>query len=196
MQFIEFIGGWLTNSTAIMADAVHDLGDTLSIGSAWLLNKLGTKSATKEFTYGYRRLSLLGALINGIVLIVGSAWILYEAVPRLSNPEMPETEGMINQENIAKMKDGVMIVNTSRGQLINEADLTQALNDGKVAGAAVDVVSTEPITADNPLLQAKNMIITPHIAWASKEARSRLMDIAVENATAFIAGKPINVVNA
>ncbi len=111
-------------------------------------------------------------------------------------PLFPETEGMINQENIAKMKDGVMIVNTSRGQLINEADLAQALNDGKVAGAAVDVVSTEPITADNPLLQAKNMIITPHIAWASKEARSRLMDIAVENATAFIAGKPINVVNA
>lgn len=111
-------------------------------------------------------------------------------------PLFPETEGMINQENIAKMKDGVMIVNTSRGQLINEADLAQALNDGKVAGAAVDVVSTEPITADNPLLQAKNMIITPHIAWASKEARSRLMAIAVDNATAFIAGKPINVVNA
>ena len=110
-------------------------------------------------------------------------------------PLFPETQGMINAENIAKMKDGVMIVNSSRGPLINEADLAQALNAGKVGAAAVDVVSQEPITADNPLLTAKNMIITPHIAWATKEARSRLMAIAVENATAFIAGNPVNVVN-
>lgn len=110
-------------------------------------------------------------------------------------PLFPETQGMINAKNIAKMKDGVMIVNSSRGPLINEADLAQALNAGKVGAAAVDVVSQEPITADNPLLTAKNMIITPHIAWATKEARSRLMAIAVENATAFIAGNPVNVVN-
>lgn len=110
-------------------------------------------------------------------------------------PLFPETQGMINAENIAKMKDGVMIVNSSRGPLINEVDLAQALNAGKVGAAAVDVVSQEPITADNPLLTAKNMIITPHIAWATKEARSRLMAIAVENATAFIAGNPVNVVN-
>lgn len=78
---IEFIGGWLTNSTAIMADAVHDLGDSLSIGSAWLLNRLGRKSADTEFTYGYRRLSLFGALINGLVLIAGSLWVLSKAIP-------------------------------------------------------------------------------------------------------------------
>lgn len=110
-------------------------------------------------------------------------------------PLFPETEGIINKENIAKMKDGVYIINDSRGQLINEADLRDALNSGKVGGAAVDVVSTEPIKMDNPLLEAKNMIITPHMAWASREARSRLMDIAVENVEKFQQGTPINVVS-
>ncbi|MGG5372927.1 D-2-hydroxyacid dehydrogenase [Enterococcus sp. AZ196] len=110
-------------------------------------------------------------------------------------PLFPETEGLINQENIAKMKDGVYIVNDSRGQLINEADLRDALNSGKVGGAAVDVVSTEPIKKDNPLLQAKNIIITPHMAWASREARARLMAIAVENVEKFQQGTPVNVVN-
>lgn len=110
-------------------------------------------------------------------------------------PLFPETEGIINKDTIAKMKDGVMIINTSRGPLIVEEDLRDALNSGKVAGAAVDVVSTEPIKMDNPLLQAKNMIITPHIAWAPKESRQRLMDIAVENLKAYAAGAPINVVN-
>ena len=111
-------------------------------------------------------------------------------------PLFPETEGMINKDNIAKMKDGVYIINDSRGQLINEADLRDALNSGKVGGAAVDVVSTEPIKMDNPLLAVKNMIITPHMAWASREARSRLMDIAVENVEKFQQGNPVNVVNA
>lgn len=110
-------------------------------------------------------------------------------------PLFPETEGIINKENIAKMKGGVYIINDSRGQLINEADLRDALNSGKVGGAAVDVVSTEPIKMDNPLLEAKNMIITPHMAWASREARSRLMDIAVENVEKFQQGTPINVVS-
>jgi glycerate dehydrogenase len=106
-----------------------------------------------------------------------------------------ETEGIINKDTIAKMKDGVMIVNNSRGQLMVEEDLAAALNSGKVAGAALDVVSTEPIRMDNPLLKAKNCIITPHISWAPREARQRLMDIAVENLAQFLAGNPINVVN-
>lgn len=106
-----------------------------------------------------------------------------------------ETEGIINKDTIAKMKDGVMIVNNSRGQLMVEEDLAAALNSGKVAGAALDVASTEPIRMDNPLLKAKNCIITPHISWAPREARQRLMDIAVENLAQFLAGSPINVVN-
>jgi glycerate dehydrogenase len=109
-------------------------------------------------------------------------------------PLFPETQGIINQENISKMKDGVIIINTSRGPLVVEEDLRDALNSGKVYAAGVDVVSTEPIKMDNPLLQAKNCFLTPHIAWAPKESRKRLMDIAVANLEAFISGNPINIV--
>ncbi len=116
-------------------------------------------------------------------------------VVTLHCPLFPETEGMINKGTIEKMKDGVMIINNSRGQLVVEQDLADALNSGKVAGAALDVVSTEPIQEDNPLLKAKNIIITPHIAWAPKESRQRLMNIAVDNLQAFVNGEPINVVN-
>lgn len=110
-------------------------------------------------------------------------------------PLSESTIGIINKDSIAKMKDRVMIINTSRGPLIVEQDLCDALNTGKVAGAAVDVVSSEPITSNNPLLKAKNCIITPHIAWAPKESRLRLMNTTVENLAAFIKGKPINIVN-
>lgn len=111
-------------------------------------------------------------------------------------PLFPSTEGIINKDNIAKMKDGVMIINDSRGPLIVEEDLRDALNSGKVAGAALDVVSTEPIRMDNPLLEAKNVILTPHIAWAPKESRQRLMDIAVTNLKCYLDGAPQNIVNA
>ena len=110
-------------------------------------------------------------------------------------PLFPETQGIINRETIAKMKDGVILLNNSRGPLIVEQDLADALNSGKVYAAGLDVVSTEPIRGDNPLLQAKNCIITPHISWAPKESRQRLMDIAVENVKAFLTGRPVNVVN-
>ena len=97
--------------------------------------------------------------------------------------------------NIAKMKDGVIILNNSRGPLVVEQDLADALNSGKVYAAGLDVVSTEPIRSNNPLLSAKNCIITPHISWAPKESRQRLMDVAVSNLEAFVGGKPVNVVN-
>lgn len=109
-------------------------------------------------------------------------------------PLFPETEGIINKESISRMKDRVIIINNSRGPLIQEQDLADALNAGKVAAAGLDVVSTEPIRGDNPLLEAKNCIITPHISWAPKESRQRLMDIAVGNLKAFLNGKPVNEV--
>ncbi|WP_305766938.1 D-2-hydroxyacid dehydrogenase [Candidatus Epulonipiscium viviparus] len=110
-------------------------------------------------------------------------------------PLFPENTGIICKENIAKMKDGVMIINTARGGLVNEQDLAEALNNGKVAGAGLDVVSTEPIADDNPLLTAQNCILTPHIAWAPKESRGRLLDIAVNNLKEFLKGNIINRVN-
>ena len=110
-------------------------------------------------------------------------------------PLTPETEGLISAANIRKMKDGVIIVNNGRGQLIVEEDLAAALRSGKVGCAAVDVASTEPIKADNPLLAAPNCIITPHISWATKEARVRIMQMTAENVRSFIEGKAMNVVN-
>lgn len=110
-------------------------------------------------------------------------------------PLFPDTQGMINKEAIARMKPGVMLINTSRGPLINEQDLADALAAGRVAGAAVDVLSCEPPKLDNPLLSAPNCLVTPHIAWATKEARERLMGIAVDNVVAFKKGTPQNVVN-
>ena len=116
-------------------------------------------------------------------------------VVALHCPLFPETEGIINRETIAKMKDGAILLNNSRGPLVVEQDLADALNAGKLAAAGLDVVSTEPIRGDNPLLQAKNCIITPHISWAPKESRQRIMDCAVSNVKAFLAGSPVNVVN-
>ena len=110
-------------------------------------------------------------------------------------PLTPETEGIIRADSIAQMKDGVIIVNNGRGQLIVEEDLAAALARGKVGGAAVDVASSEPIRADNPLLHAPNCIITPHISWATKEARVRIMQMTADNVRAFMAGTPTNVVN-
>lgn len=110
-------------------------------------------------------------------------------------PLFPATEGIINKENIAKMKDGVIIINNSRGQLVVEQDLADALHSGKVYAAGLDVVSTEPVRKDNPLLKAPNCFITPHISWAARESRQRIMDITVDNIKAFIQGNPVNVVN-
>lgn len=113
----------------------------------------------------------------------------------LQMPLLPFNTGIINRETIAKMKDGVIIINNSRGQMIVEQDLADALNSGKVAAAGLDVVSTEPIRGDNPLLKAKNCILTPHMSWGAKESRQRIMDCSVSNAKAYLAGAPVNVVN-
>ncbi len=108
---------------------------------------------------------------------------------------VPETQGLINSESLRRMKRSAFLLNTSRGPVLVEQDLADALNSGIIAGAGLDVLSIEPPSKDNPLFKAKNCLITPHIAWATKEARVRLMDIAVTNLTAFINGNPANVVS-
>ncbi len=110
-------------------------------------------------------------------------------------PQTAENTGMVNAALLAKMKPTAMLVNTARGGLVNEDDLAAALNGNTIAAAACDVVSSEPIKSDNPLLKAKNIYLTPHIAWAAIEARKRLMETTAENVAAFIAGAPIHVVN-
>lgn len=110
-------------------------------------------------------------------------------------PLSPETKGLINMERLNMMKRSAFLLNTSRGPIVVEKDLANALNNGIIAGAGIDVLSTEPPSKDNPLFYTKNCIITPHIAWATKEARQRLMTIATKNLAAFIEGRPQNVVN-
>ena len=110
-------------------------------------------------------------------------------------PLTPENTGLINTDTISKMKDGVILLNTARGGLLNEQDVADALASGKLRGAAVDVVSQEPILASNPLLSAPNCIITPHMAWAPIESRQRIIDCTVASMQAFLDGKPINRVN-
>lgn len=110
-------------------------------------------------------------------------------------PLFPETEKLINARAIEKMKNGAILLNTARGQVIDEAAVADALKTGKLRGAAMDVVSEEPIRADNPLLSAPNCIITPHMAWAPMETRQRILDITVENIRGFLSNNPINVVN-
>ena len=175
---IEFIGGWLTNSTAIMADAVHDLGDSISIGLSWLLNKLSDKNSDDAFTYGYHRFSLLGALINGIVLVVGSLWVLTLALPRLVNPEMPDAQGMLALAVLGVTVNGYAAYKLSDGKTLNERILNWHLLEDVLGWVAVLIVSIILLFVDWPILDpilsigftlfilfnvAKNLLITARV---------------------------------
>lgn len=149
---IEFIGGLLTNSTAIMADAVHDLGDSLSLGSAWLLSRWGQKTANNEFTYGYRRLTLFGAFLNSIVLIAGSIWVLTQAIPHLSDPVMPVTEGMLALAILGVTINGLAAYRISKGSTMNEKVLNWHLLEDVLGWVAVLLVSVILQFVDWPIL--------------------------------------------
>ena len=151
---IEFIGGWLTNSTAIMADAVHDLGDSLSIGFAWILSHFSNKEASDKYSYGYRRLSLFGALVNGIVLVIGSIWVLFEAIPRLSNPEMPVVEGMLGLAILGVAVNGYAVFKLKAGETLNEKVLTWHLLEDVLGWVAVLIVSIVLLFVELPILDS------------------------------------------
>lgn len=172
---IEFIGGLLTNSTAIMADAVHDLGDSISIGLAWILNKLGAKEADETYTYGYQRFTLLGALINGVVLLVGSIWIISIALPKLQNPEMPVVEGMLGLAIFGVLVNGFAAFKLSRGKTLNERVLNWNLLEDVLGWIAVLILSIVLMFFEAPILDpilslaftlfilfnvAKNLVLT------------------------------------
>jgi len=162
--------------------------------------RIGRAVATLAGAFG------MGVLFNDVILPrrmpEGCRFVELEVlfaqsdVVTLHVPLTPETAGLVNAERLASMKPSAFLINTSRGGVVNEADLADALNSGRIAGAGLDVLSVEPPPADNPLLSARNCIITPHIAWATRAARERLLRTAVANVRAFLAGRPQNVVNA
>jgi cobalt-zinc-cadmium efflux system protein len=149
---IEFIGGWLTNSTAIMADAVHDLGDCLAIGLAWWLNKLGAKEASSRFSYGFSRFSLLGALINGVILVIGSVWVLSEAIPRLLNPQMPDATGMLGLAILGVAVNGYAAFKLSDGKTLNERMLNWHLLEDVLGWVAILLLSIVLMFVELPIL--------------------------------------------
>ncbi|GHU71711.1 glycerate dehydrogenase [Clostridia bacterium] len=192
------------------SDAVHAGRWTTSIDYCFWDYPLIELSGKTMGIVGYGRIGKATADIArafGMDVIAYDALVQDEAVVPLDEllarsdiislhcPLLPETTGLIDAAAIAKMKDSVIVINTSRGPLVNEADMRAALESGKVYAFGCDVVSVEPIRADNPLLGAPNCIITPHIAWAPKASRQRLMDVAVGNLAAFLNGNAINVVN-
>lgn len=149
---IEFVGGFLTNSTAIMADAVHDLGDSLSIGLAWLLARLSKKPASENFSYGYRRFSLLGSLLTGIVLVIGSVWVLNAAIPRLFDPVMPVTQGMFGLAIFGVAVNGFAAFKLSKGNTLNERMLNLHLLEDVLGWVAVLIVSLVLMFKEWPIL--------------------------------------------
>ena len=152
------------------------------LAAAFGMNVLATSSTPRQSTAGVSFVELERLLRQSDVV-------------SLHCPLTPQTRNLVNKTTLALLKPTAFLLNTSRGPLIDEQALAEALNSGQIAGAAVDVLSVEPPPADNPLLHAKNCIVTPHIAWATRAARARLMQIAVANIRAFLNGRPENVVN-
>ncbi len=171
-------------------------GKTLGIFG---LGKIGRAVAEKAKAFGMNIVAythrIHGDEPDHIKLLPLDEMLSCSDIVSMHCPLTPETEGIVNDDFIAKMKDGAYFINTSRGTVVNEKALADALNSSKLAGAGLDVLSTEPPAADNPLLSAKNCFITPHIAWAAFETRERLAGILKENISAFINGNPQNVIN-
>ena len=163
------------------------------------LGNIGQKVACIALSFGMRVIALTSKkaeeMLKGVEKADLEELLTQSDVLSLHCPLTENTREMINRQSLAKMKRGAILVNTGRGPLVNEADVADALAEGILAGYGSDVMSSEPPKADNPLLKQPNAFITPHIAWATAEARGRLMTTAIENAKAFIAGKPQNVVN-
>lgn len=163
---IEFVGGILTNSTAIMADAVHDLGDSLSIGLAWLLSRLSDKESNLDFSYGYRRFTLLGALVNSLVLIIGSCWILMQSIPKLLQPEMPMVEGMIGLAVLGIAVNGFAAYKLSHGHSLNEQVLNWHLLEDVLGWVAILFVSIILLFVEWPILDpALSIVFTLYIVF-------------------------------
>ena len=184
---IEFIGGILTNSTAIMADAIHDLGDSLSIGFAWILSKLSGKDANDKYSYGYQRLSLFGALINGVVLLIGSAWVLNESIPRLFAPEMPDSTGMFWIALLGISVNGYAAFKLSAGKSLNERVLNWHLIEDVLGWVAVLIIAIVLHFVEWPILDpllsiAFTLFILFNVYRTLKETISLFLQAAPDKA--------------
>lgn len=176
---------WLTPQSELAGKTMGIIG----------LGRIGTAVAKLAQAFGMRVIAYSRTPKEGIDCVDLDTLLAQSDVVSLHCPQFPETERLIRNETLSKMKDGAILLNTSRGGLLDEADVAEALERGKLRAAAVDVVSQEPILSTNPLLRAPNCIITPHMAWAPTESRLRLMDCVVENLRCFLSGTPQNVVN-
>ena len=165
------------------------------------LGTIGRKLARVADAMGMKIVAAHQSSMNRLELHYEVEWLPVDEVFALADflslncPLTPETEKVVNAEHLKKMKSSAIVINTGRGPLVDEHALADALNNGTIAGAGLDVLSTEPPAGDNPLLSAKNCVITPHIAWASREARARLIAIAADNLSSFLSEIPQNVVN-
>ena len=148
----EFVGGYFTNSVAIMADAVHDLGDTISLGLSWNLDKKSKQASDHKYSFGYKRFSLLGALINGLVLFVGSGFILMETIPRLFNPQHAEAEGMFFFAIVGVLVNGFSVIKLKGGTTLNEKMVRWHLIEDVIGWVAVLIVSVVLMFYDVPIL--------------------------------------------
>ena len=149
---IEIVGGFLTNSVAILSDALHDLGDSISLGVSWRLERVSQRKRDEKYTYGYRRFSLLGAFINGSVLIVGSIVILFEAIPRLLQPETPKVEGMIGLAILGILFNGVAAIRLKRGKTLNEKVVSWHLWEDVLGWVGILLIGTIMLFWNLPLL--------------------------------------------
>ena len=187
-------GRWSRNIDFCYWDKTLTELDGLTMGIVGF-GKIGKAVARIGEVFGLKVMVHTRSSVNGYENCSLDELLKNSDIVTLHCPLTPETQGMINAGRLGMMKPSALLVNTARGPLLVEQDLAEALNKGIIAGACLDVLSQEPPVKDNPLLSARNCIITPHVAWATLEARKRLMGIAVSNVREFLAGNPVNVVN-
>lgn len=189
-------GRWANNKDFCYYDFTHTelAGKTMGIVG---LGNTGMATARIAQAFGLKVIAYTSKtqLPEGMTKVTLDELFQESDILSLHCPLTNETKGLVNRKRLNLMKPSAILINTSRGPVVNEADVAEALNQGRIAAFGADVVSVEPIEASNPLLNAKNCFLTPHIAWATKEARQRLIDICVENVKAFVQDNPQNVVN-
>ena len=184
---LELVGGWYVNSVSIVSDAVHDLGDTISLGTSWRLDRLSKKKATDSYSFGYRRFSLLGALINALVLILGSVFVIREAILRIIHPEMSDAKGMFYFAILGVAVNGYAAWKVSHGKTLNEKVISWHLIEDVLGWVAVLLVSIVLLFYPNPYLDpALSLLISVYIGW---NVLKRLQ----ETVFLFLQGKPADV---